>query len=76
MSTVDKNEESLRVAFQKIAQADDAPVVIKSLLKKADKRNMSLLGYITETGPEIREILDRMLMAGAKYQVEKGEITH
>lgn len=75
MSVLDKNEESLRVSFQKMAQSDDAPAVVRRLLKKADNRNMSLLEYITETGPEIREILDSMLAAAAKYHAEKDIAT-
>ncbi len=72
MSIVNKNEESLRAAFQKMTQADEAPAVVKSLLKKADQRNMQLLDYITKTGPEIREIFDRMLAAAAaQRQAEK-----
>jgi hypothetical protein len=70
---INKTEKSLRTAFQKAARADNTPVV-KNLLKKADEHNMTLLEYITETDPEIREIFDRMLAAAAaQRQTEKNE---
>ena len=68
-------EEYLEALFQRDAEADDAPEVIKNLLKKANERNMSLLAYITETGPEMRDILDRMLAAEARWHMkERGLI--
>ena len=69
------NEEFLEALFQKDAEADDAPEVIKNLLKKANENNMSLLAYITETGPEIREILNRMLAAEARWQMKEHGLT-
>ena len=66
-------EEFLEALFQKDAEAADAPEVVKNLLKKAGERNMSLLAYITKTGPEIREILDRMLAAEARWQKQERE---
>lgn len=64
-------EEYLEALFHRDAEANDAPEVIKNLLKKASERNMSLLAYITETGPEIRDILDRMLAAEAHWQKQE-----
>jgi hypoxanthine-guanine phosphoribosyltransferase len=69
------NEHLLRVKFQEAAQSENAPVVIKNLLKKAEERDMLLLDYITETGPEIREIFDRMLAAAAEQRREEKNQT-
>ncbi len=54
------NEAELSARFQAFAEADDS-VVAKRLLEKANEQNMPILEYITETGPEIREILNRMI---------------
>ena len=62
------NEAELSTTFQAFAEADDAPQVVKNLLGHASERNMPLLEYITETGPEIREILDRILVAEAQFR--------
>lgn len=58
---MDMNEDELSAAFQANIEADPGP--FKNLLKQADEAGMPLLRYITETGPEIREIFDRMLLA-------------
>lgn len=68
-------EEFLEALFQKDAEADDAPEVIKNLLKKANENNIPPLAYITETGPEIREILNRMLAAEARWQMKERGLT-
>lgn len=65
------NEAELSAKFQLAAEANNSPEVVKNLLKKANERNMPLLGYITETGPEIREIFDRMLAAEAWFRIEQ-----
>lgn len=65
------NEVELSVKFQLAAEADNSPAVVKNLFKKANERNMPLLEYITETGPEMREIFDRMLAAEAKFRIQQ-----
>lgn len=74
---VTKNSENaLKAKFQKAAQSDNAPITIKNLLKKADEKDMLLLDYITETGPEIRKIFDRMLaVATEQRRTEKNQLT-
>lgn len=54
--------------FQAFAEADTTSVVVRSLLEKANERNMAPLEYITEAGPEIREIFDRMMAVEARFQ--------
>lgn len=66
----DMNEAELSAKFQAFAEADDS-VVAKRLLEKANEFNMPILEYITETGPEIREIFDRMLAAEARFRAEQ-----
>lgn len=73
--TTNINENLFRLKFQEAAEADDAPVTVKNLLKKANEHNMALLDYITETGPEIREIFDRMLLAEIRWQQTQRKST-
>lgn len=69
------NEEKLRVLFQQFAEEDKSSPVVNNMLTKANERNMPLLDYITETGPEIREILDRMLLAEIRWQKCQRKLT-
>lgn len=71
----DENEEKIRASFQKFAEEDKTAPVVKSLLAKANERNMPLLDCITETGPEIREIFDRMLLAEIQWQQSRRKPT-
>ena len=56
------NEAELSAKFQAFTEADSSEAA-KRLLEKANERGMPILEHLTETGPEMREILDRMLAA-------------
>lgn len=71
MLTTEEIKESI---FQRIAEADDASDIMKDQLKQANERGISVLAYITETGPEVREILERMLADVIKKQVEERRL--
>ena len=66
----DMNEAELSAKFQAYAEAETTSLAAKNLLKQANVLNMPLLEYITETGPEIRAIFDRMLAAEAQFRAE------
>lgn len=70
-----ENEEKIRSVFQRFAEEDKSSPVVNNLLTKANERNMPLLDYITETGPEIREIFDHILLAEIRWQQTRCKST-
>jgi|GEM_PF-3327672 len=67
------SEDELSAAFQILVETNPGPM--GNLLKQANEAGIPLLQYITETGPEIRDIFDRMLRAEIYHNAkERGLI--
>lgn len=67
-------EEILERTLQEGARGDNADKVSKTILKKATEESKTMLGYITETGPEVREILDRILKQATDSKIKKRDL--